>query len=416
VKTIFHVDMDAFFVSVEELYDPSLKGKPVVVGGRPNERGVVSAASYAARKFGVHSAMPLRRAYELCPQAIFLDGHPERYRERSGMVFEVLSEFSPQVEMASIDEAYLDLTGTQRLHGPPLAAAHRLHERVREVTGLNCSIGIAASRLLAKICSDQAKPNGVLRVLPGCEARFLAPLEVRRIPGVGKVTEGQLQALGIRTVGDLARLDEEFLRRRFGAWGVALAGKAQGLDAGGWFDGEVGEEEAPKSVSHEHTFGEDTADRRTLEALLARLTEMVGRRLREHPLFARTVQIKIRYQDFSTFTRARTLDHPTNLDTELLAEVRALFDRNWIGKPVRLLGVAASSLEPSEGQLSLLEQERSERWKRALGAVDHLRNRFGEKSVSLAGGLGGDYAEKTHENPAGLPGRRRRKPDRPPDK
>ena len=200
-RTFFHVDMDAFFVSVEELFDPSLKGKPVVVGGRPNERGVVSAASYAARKFGVHSAMPLRTAYKLCPQAIFVDGHMERYREYSGRVFEVLQQFSPLVEMASIDEAYLDITGTERLHGPPIAAAHKLHESMRRATNLNCSIGAAASRLVAKIASDQAKPNGVLWIIPGQEANFLAPLEVRRIPGVGKVTERNLQARGIRKVG-----------------------------------------------------------------------------------------------------------------------------------------------------------------------------------------------------------------------
>ncbi len=179
MKTIFHVDMDAFFVSVEELFDPSLKGKPVVVGGRPDQRGVVSAASYEARKFGVHSALPLRTAYKLCPQAVFVDGHMDRYRDYSRKVRQVLRGFTPKVEMASIDEAYLDVTGTERLHGPPLEAAHRLHDQVGSETGLNCSIGIATSRLVAKVSSDQAKPNGVLWVLPGQEARFLAPLDVR---------------------------------------------------------------------------------------------------------------------------------------------------------------------------------------------------------------------------------------------
>src|SRR3954466_12204088 len=178
-RTIFHVDMDAFFVSVEELRDPSLKGKPVVVGGKANERGVVSAASYAARKFGVHSAMPLRTAYKLCPQAIFLDGHPERYREASLKVRAVLESFSPQVEMASIDEAYLDMTGTERLHGPPLRSAHTLHEKMKSETQLNCSIGIGSSRLIAKVCSGKAKPNGVLLVMAGRESMFLAPLDIR---------------------------------------------------------------------------------------------------------------------------------------------------------------------------------------------------------------------------------------------
>src|SRR5256885_13123019 len=220
--------MDAFFVSVEELFDPSLHGKPVVVGGRPNERGVVSAASYAARKFGVHSAMPLRTAYKLCPQAIFVDGHPERYRECSHKVFDVLGRFSPLVEMASIDEAYLDMTGTERLHGPPLRAAHSLHQSMKADTALNCSIGIGTSRLIAKVSSAQAKPNGVLWIVPGQEAKFLAPLDVREIPGVGKVMEAHLHALGIKKVGDLARLEESELSERFGKWGLALAGKARG--------------------------------------------------------------------------------------------------------------------------------------------------------------------------------------------
>src|SRR5579871_4514373 len=274
--------MDAFFVSVEELFDPSLIGKAVVVGGRPNERGVVSAASYAARKFGVHSAMPLRTAYKLCPQAIFVEGHPSRYREYSERVFTVLNRFSPLVEMASIDEAYLDMTGTERLHGPPLRAAHLLHEAVRSETNLNCSIGIATSRLVAKVTSDQAKPNGVMWILPGAEAAFLAPLDVRKIPGVGKVTEKNLHALGIKKVGDLAKLPDRELEERFGKWGLALAGKARGEDAGGWFDTAVGEDTSAKSISHEHTFNEDTTSVVQIEATLMRLSEMVSRRLREH--------------------------------------------------------------------------------------------------------------------------------------
>src|SRR6201996_6087819 len=196
-RTVFHVDMDAFFVSVEELFDPSLKGKPVVVGGQRHERGVVSAASYEARKFGVHSAMPLRTAAKLCPQAIFVDGHPDRYRECSEKAHKVLTSFSPQVEMASIDEAYLDMTGTERLHGPPLLSAHKLHQQMKERTGLNCSIGIGSSRLMAKISSDKAKPNGVLYVLQGQEQSFLAPLDVGKIPGVGKVTKTRLNQIGI---------------------------------------------------------------------------------------------------------------------------------------------------------------------------------------------------------------------------
>jgi len=407
VKTYFHVDMDAFFVSVEELFDPSLKGKPVVVGGRPNERGVVSAASYAARKFGVHSAMPLRTAYKLCPQATFVDGHPERYRECSHQVFDVLRAFSPLVEMASIDEAYLDMTGTERLHGPPLRAAHRLHARMKAETRLNCSIGIATSRLVAKITSDQAKPNGVMWIIPGREADFLAPLDVRKVPGVGKVTEKNLHSFGIRKVGDLARLDDKFLEERFGKWGMALAGKSRGLDAGGWFDTDIGEDAGPKSISHEHTYSVDTADRAQLESTLARLCEMVGRRLREHGLAARTVQLKLRYSDFTTITRAHSVERATSLDTELYSEARELFRRNWrAGSTVRLVGVHVSSwAEGDGGQLDLLGDGKHERWTGALAAADKMRDKFGESAVSLASSLRGTFRERTHENPVGLPGK-----------
>src|SRR5947199_447126 len=227
-RIIFHVDMDAFFVSVEELGNPSLKGKAVVVGGHRDERGVVAAASYEARKFGVHSAMPLRTAAKLCPHAIFLDGHPDLYRESSRKARLVLENFSPAVEMASIDEAYVDMTGTEKLHGPPLKSAHKLHQQMKEQTGLNCSIGIGGSRLMAKICSDQAKPNGVLYVMPGMEQSFLAPLDVGIIPGVGKVTKAQLNQIGGIHIGDLLNVEESVLEENFGKWAVAVAGKARG--------------------------------------------------------------------------------------------------------------------------------------------------------------------------------------------
>jgi DNA polymerase-4 len=407
VKTIFHVDMDAFFVSVEELSDPSLKGKAVVVGGQRDERGVVSAASYEARKFGVHSAMPLRTAAKLCPHAIFVDGHPDRYRECSAKVYEVLNTFSPLVEMASIDEAYLDMTGTDRLHGPPLRAAHALHNKVKSKTQLNCSIGIGASRLIAKVSSAKAKPNGVLWVIPGQEAKFLAPLDVRDIPGVGKVMEQNLHALGIHQVADLARLEDDVLEEHFGKWGLALAGKARGEDAGGWFDTEVGEHSDPKSISHEHTFNEDTANPVQLETTLMRLTEMVARRLREHSFYARTIQLKLRYKDFTTITRAHSLAGPTQLDTEIFEQIRILFRKNWKkGAEIRLLGVQVSSFEEAApGQLDLLDDGRHQRWQQALAVADRLRDRFGEGSVGLAGGMKGVFREKTHENPASLPGK-----------
>lgn len=408
MRTIFHVDMDAFFVSVEELLDPSLKGKPVVVGGQASERGVVSAASYAARKFGIHSALPLRTAAKLCPHAIFLDGHPKLYREYSHRVHEVLMEFSPLVEMASVDEAYMDLTGTERLHGPPLKAAHALHERMKSKTGLNCSVGIASSKMVAKVSSDQAKPNGVLWIQPGLEADFLAPLDVRRIPGVGKVTERNLAELGIRKVGDLARLDAPFLMRRFGQWGLALAGKARGADAGAWFDGGIGGDDEPKSISHEHTFSEDTSDAAKLDATLVHLTEKVARRLREYSLHARTVHLKLRNSAFETLTRAHTLRQPTQVDQELIEAARAMFKAAWVaGTMVRLIGMGVSGLDTDAGQMGLLDSPRHERAMKALEAADKLRKKFGEKTVALAAGMAADAPERVHENPAGLPGKRK---------
>lgn len=405
-RTVFHVDMDAFFVSVEELSDPSLKGKAVVVGGQRDERGVVAAASYEARKFGVHSAMPLRTASKLCPQAIFVNGHPDRYRSCSEKVHSVLESFTPQVEMASIDEAYLDMTGTERLHGPSLMAAHKLHQKMKADTQLNCSIGIGTSRLIAKVCSGKAKPHGMLYVVPGQEARFLAPLDVRDIPGVGKITEQKLHALGVLTVGDLARFEDAFLEEHLGKWGLALAGKARGEDAGGWFDGIIGETDAAKSISHEHTYNQDTANIEQIESTLMRLSEMVGRRLRESQFHARTLQLKLRYKDFSTITRARTLATPTQLDNEIYRQIQTLFQANWRkGAEVRLLGVHASSFDEAPSQGNLLEDHGREKWQHALLAADKLRDRFGEKSITLGTGMRGGFRERTHENPAALPGK-----------
>jgi DNA polymerase-4 len=276
---------------------------------------------------------------------------------------------------------------------------------VKDATDLNCSIGVAASRLVAKVASDQAKPNGVLWILPGREAQFLGPLDVRKIPGVGKVTEQNLHASGIRKVGDLAKLDDGYLESRFGKWGLALAGKSRGQDAGGWFDGEVGEGGDPKSISHEHTFSVDTRERDVLDSMLTRLAEMVARRLRDHSLYARTVQIKLRYSDFSTFTRARTLDHATQIDTELAAAVRELFHKAWTGRAIRLLGVYAQQLEAGEGQTSLLDEGKTERWRKTLEAVDKIRGKYGDTTVSLAAGMKAAFRAKVHENPENLPGK-----------
>jgi len=288
--SILHVDMDAFFVSVELLERPELRGKAVVVGGRPDQRGVVTAASYEARKYGIQSAMPLRTAGRLCPHAIFLDGHHAKYTQWSDRVATILTNFSPVVEMVSIDEAYLDLAGTERLHGPPLAAADKLLRGITRTTGLPCSGGLASTRLVAKVASDQGKPRGLVWVPAGSEERFLAPLPVRKIPGIGKVTERALRALGIETVEQIASQPQEKLEKIFGQWGTALYRKARGGDS---YEFVVDAE--PKSISQNHTFNEDTDDSAALTAVLSHLSQKACKRLREAGLAASTLTLTIRY-------------------------------------------------------------------------------------------------------------------------
>jgi DNA polymerase-4 len=381
--------MDAFFVSVELLARPELRGKPVVVGGRPDQRGVVSAASYEARKFGIHSAMPLRTAARLCPDAVFLDGSHHLYGEWSDRVAHILRQYSPVVEMASIDEAYLDLAGTERLHGPPLAAAHKLLSEIRGATGLPCSGGLAPTRLVAKVASEQAKPRGLLYVPAGAEETFLAPLPVRRIPGIGEVTEKALHGLGILTVGQLAAIPLEKLEETFGQWGTALYRKSRGQDAFEFFvDAE------PKSVSNNNTFAEDTADPGELGAMLSFLSQKATKRLREAGLHARTITLTIRYAGFETHTRSKTLSEATDLDTVVLRTINALFDAHWDRRrKVRLLGVGLSSLTRGEPQLDLLEGSRRERLEKLVRATDRLRDRFGQDKIQLGGSLRGPGAD-----------------------
>lgn len=383
MRQILHVDMDAFYVSVEELEDPSLKGKAVIVGADPDGRGVVSAASYEARKFGVHSAQPIQQAKKLCPHAIFLRGHYEKYREYSGRISKIFSDFTPVVEMMSIDEAYLDLTGCERLHGSAFRAADRLIRTVQQSTGLNCSVGVSTSHLVSKIASDQAKPHGLLYVLPGCEAAFLAPLPIRRMPGVGKASEPELQAIGIRTIGDLQAWSLEGLRQRFGQYGEWLYQKARGEDTGAY-----AYQEEPKSISHETTFDTDTGDTEELERTLSYLAQLVAGRLRDHGLFARTVGLKLRYSDFKTVTRDVTLDEPTHLDKVIYENVRQLFERARTRKlKVRLLGVRTSNLERAAFQRNLLDAPQHQKLDRVLEAADKLRQRFGFDAVQLARSL-----------------------------
>ena len=381
--TILHVDMDSFFVSVELLERPELRGKPVVVGGRPDQRGVVSSASYEARKYGIHSAMPLRTAGRLCPHATFIDGHHEKYSEWSDRVASILAKFSPIVEMTSIDEAYLDLGGTERLHGPPLAAADKVLRSITQSTALPCSGGLATTRLVAKVASDQAKPRGLVWVAPGMEARFLAPLPIRKIPGIGEVTERALRALGIENVEELAAHRQEQLEKIFGQWGTALYRKARGGDS---YEFLIDAE--PKSISHNHTFAEDTSEVAAMESLLSHLSQKASKRLREAGLSSRTLTLTIRYAGFQTYTRSRTVEEPVRLDADIFAIFLELFrEHRDPERKVRLLGVALSGLFHGAEQLELLEADRREKLERLTKAADQLRDKFGFGSVQFGGSL-----------------------------
>src|SRR5712672_998452 len=380
--TILHVDMDAYFVSVELLERPELRGKPVVVGGRPDQRGVVSAASYEARKFGIQSAMPLRTAGKLCPHAIFLDGHHAKYGEWSDRVASILAKFSPIVEMVSIDEAYLDLAGTERLHGPPFAAAHKLLRSITTTTGLPCSAGLASTRLVAKVASEQAKPRGLLWVAAGQEPRFLAQLPVRKIPGIGEVTERALRALGIEYVHQLANYSQESLEKIFGQWGTALYRKARGGDSYEFvLDAE------PKSISQNHTFGEDTGDVAAMESMLSHLSQKACKRLREAGLSARTLTTTIRYTGFDTYTRSKTLIDPVQFDSDAFAVFVSLFrEHRNTKRKVRLIGVALSGLTHGNAQLEKLSK-----------AADSLRDRFGFGKIQFGGSLLTEKPERENE-------------------
>ena len=408
-KTYFHVDMDAFFVSVEELFDPSLKGKPVVVGGRPNERGVVSAASYAARKFGVHSAMPLRTAYKLCPQAIFVDGHPERYRECSHKVYEVLRSFSPLVEMASIDEAYLDMTGTERLHGPPLRAAHLLHERMKAETRLNCSVGIAASRLVAKITSDQAKPNGILWVIPGREAAFLAPLDVRKVPGVGKVTEKNLHAFGIRKVGRPGAAGREVPRRALrqmgnGAGGQVARARRRRMVRHGDRRGRGAEIDQPRAHVRRGHGGRGAARIDAGAVVRNGRTAAAGARIVRGHDPAQAAQLGLRDDHAGALAGAARRSWTPNCTTRYAScsgrtgtggKVGCSACMRRVGRRARSRWICSARRSTSAGV---------GQWRRPT----RLRDKFGESAVGLASGLKGAFRERTHENPAGLPGKQKK--------
>ncbi len=373
-RVIAHLDFDAFFAAVEENRDPSLRGKPVIVGG--GERGVVSTANYEARRYGVHSAMPLRTARRLCPHGVYLTGDHRLYYDYSKRLIAILDQYSPLVERMSLDEAYVDLTGTEQLFGPPAETARLIQERVADELKLSISVGVASNKLLAKVASDFQKPGGFTVVPIGGEAEFLAPLPVEKLPGVGPVLLAQLRDRGVVTVGDLAQVPEHLLRLSFGDWGEELYHRARGEDVR-----RVSPREEVKSISREHTFEEDVGDTGLLESTLIALTEDVCRRLRGARLEARTVTVKIRYSDFVTHTCSHTLARPLDVDEVLFKEVLALFREGRRRRyRLRLVGVGVSNLVPRAWQDDLFDQELPLLRELDL-KLDAIRQKYGKDAV-----------------------------------
>ena len=392
-RVIIHVDMDAFFAAIEQRDAPELRGKPVVVGADPKGgtgRGVVSTCSYEARRYGIHSAQPISQAYRLCPDAVFLPVDGEKYSRESRRIREILAGFTPQLQFVSIDEAFLDVTGSLRLFGGKRRLAERIQERIEEETGLTASLGVAPNKLIAKIASDLKKPRGLVVVEPDEVEEFLRPLEVRRLPGVGPRMQEALRALGVCTIGELARISEDELRERFGEWGSDLRRKACGRD-----DSPVEEGEEAKSIGHEHTFEEDIADRDELLRMLMRLCERTARRMRKADARGRTVTTKVRFEDFTTLTRRQTLAAPVTDAGELYAAALENLAAAEVGeRKVRLIGVSVSGFEGegrSVAQTSLFtepvqaaEDTLAERIARAEDAV---KDRFGEDAIRRGASL-----------------------------
>jgi len=383
--TILHVDMDAFYASIEQRDRPELRGLPVIVGGSVESRGVVCAASYEARKFGVHSAMPASRARRLCPHGIFLPVRMEHYAQIARQLRQIFLSFTPLVEPVSLDEAYLDVRGCESLFGPAPEIAAQLKARIKQETDLVASVGAAPNKFLAKLASDLSKPNGLLVVEPASVAGLLAPLPVNRIWGVGKKGEKRLHELGISTIGQLAATPVQFLIDRFGEVGRQIWELAQGRD-----DQPVVPDREAKSVSTETTFPRDVADRAVLRGVLLELVEQLGRRLRDQGIRGRTVELKARTADFQTHFRSLTLAQPTDLTEVIWQAARELFERRipqeWL--PLRLLGVGASGLtlgSPSEGHL--FDQQWRAKQQALDRATDAIRKEFGADAIRRAGGF-----------------------------
>jgi DNA polymerase-4 len=386
---VLHVDLDAFFAAVEQLDDPSLRGKPVIVGGLRN-RGVVSTASYEARPFGVHSAMPMARARRACPHAVFLSPRMARYTEKSREVMAILGDVTPLVEQLSVDEAFLDVAGARRLIGPPIEVAALIRTRIHDEAGLTASVGAASTKFLAKLASELAKPDGLLEVPAGEEHAFLAPLPVTRLWGVGPATFRKLERMGLRTIGDVAAVDGAVLEH---ALGVSLGAHLHALAHNDDPRAVVPERDA-KSIGAEETFGNDLRTRRACERELVRLTDRVCARLRQAHLTTRTITLKVRFGDFETRTRGHTLSDRTDVSTVVLETARALLGEfDDLSRGIRLLGVSCSHLDASmpvtQTMLALdddanEQQERTERRAAVERAVDVVRERFGNRAVGPA--------------------------------
>lgn len=377
-RTILHVDLDAFFAAVEQRDRPELRGRPVIVGGGgPNQRGVVSAASYEARKFGVHSAMPLRTAGRLCPHGVFLPVDGRKYQAVSREVMAILRRFTPLVQPISIDEAFLDVTASRALFGDGEAIAQRIREAIREEVGLTASVGVASTKLVAKIASDLRKPDGLVVVPRGHEGAFLAPLPISRLWGVGEKTAAALRDFGVVTIGDLAALPPDAMARRFGKHGASLVERARGIDpdpvAGG---------EAAKSIGHEHTFDTDTFDREVIERTLLGMADGVAGRLRSSGLKAGTVTLKLRDSTFATITRQVGLDAPSDLTEPIYDAALGLLRWELHGQRIRLIGVTASNFRERD-QLALFGDEDPRRHQ-AAEALDRIRRKYGDRSVTRA--------------------------------
>lgn len=376
-RAIIHADLDAFYASVEVLDDPSLRGRPVIVGGGPNDRGVVSAASYEARAFGVGSAMPLRTAVRRCPHGVFLPGRPERYRELSQQVMAIFADYTPLVEPISLDEAFLDVTASAAALGDGEAIGRRIKSRVVDEVGLIVSVGVAVNKLCAKVASDLRKPDAFVVVAPGSEAEFLAPLPIRRLWGVGPSAQAALADYGVTTIGQLAAMPASTLRRRLGRHGGDLAARARGIDPS-----PVVPWQQPKSIGHEHTFERDTVDIRQLEATLLDVADSVASRLRRHGLAAGSVQLKLRYEGFETLTRQAPLQHQAREAGPLYEAALVLLRRTLVaGRGVRLIGLTAINLADAQ-QLTLFDAP--DRTDRLTASIDAVRARFGDRSITRA--------------------------------